>query len=71
MTCDGLQGSGKTLLVRRMKQLCNKRVPEDLLDTQPTLGVELDELPYAGVNLTFREVGGSFVQVQSHPFRSF
>jgi hypothetical protein len=58
------QGSGKTLLVRRMKQICNKRVPDEILDTQPTMGVELDQLTYAGVTLVFREVGGSFVQVR-------
>jgi hypothetical protein len=64
------QGSGKTLLVRRMKQICNKRVPEEILDTQPTMGVELDQLPYGGVTLVFREVGGSFVQVRFQPMRT-
>ncbi len=33
------QGAGKTLLVRRMKQLCKRRVPEDFLEIAPTLGL--------------------------------
>ena len=40
----GAAGSGKTLLVRRIKALCHLRVPEDAADTMQTNGVELDEI---------------------------
>jgi hypothetical protein len=33
------QGAGKTLLVRRMKQLCKRRVPDDVLETSPSYGI--------------------------------
>lgn len=59
----GPQGSGKTVLCRRMKQACKVRAPDDILDTMPTLGVELDDVMYNKCNLVLREVGGSFVQV--------
>eukprot|EP00802_Teleaulax_amphioxeia_P024251 Tamp_24924.p1 GENE.Tamp_24924~~Tamp_24924.p1 ORF type:complete len:181 (+),score=40.50 Tamp_24924:58-600(+) len=59
----GAPGSGKTLLVRRIKALCNIRVPDEIADTMQTNGVELDEITYGKSTLKIREVGGAFVEV--------
>ncbi|EKX38207.1 hypothetical protein GUITHDRAFT_175453 [Guillardia theta CCMP2712] len=59
----GASGAGKTLLIRRLKQLVKQVAQRDMTDTMPTTGVEVDKLVIGRLETTVREVGGSFTAV--------
>uniref|UniRef100_A0A7S0HY62 ADP-ribosylation factor-like protein 16 n=1 Tax=Hanusia phi TaxID=3032 RepID=A0A7S0HY62_9CRYP len=59
----GATGSGKTLLIRRLKQIVKQVSQRDMTDTMPTTGVEVDKLTIGRLEATIREVGGSFTAV--------
>jgi len=60
----GCSGAGKTLLVQRIKNVCNegvsdsKELPKLSRTTSSTVGVELDRVQYKKSKLVLREVGG-------------
>ncbi|KAM9296992.1 ADP-ribosylation factor-like protein 16 [Gastrophryne carolinensis] len=57
----GASGVGKTLLVKRLHNLCSKESADlgDAPPTQPTVGTNLTDLTIQRSRVTIREVGGS------------
>ena len=58
----GAEGSGKSLLIRKLKQLCTitEEIDEDQSEsTIPTIGVDISSIEVDGIDLTVREIGGS------------
>ncbi|XP_026882594.2 ADP-ribosylation factor-like protein 16 isoform X3 [Electrophorus electricus] len=60
----GATGVGKTLLLKRLQKLCQRKVPANLTDlgeppsTLPTVGTNLTDLTLRKRSLTIRELGG-------------
>ena len=59
----GGDGAGKSLLVRRLKELQNANsgdgFDESLEGTMPTVGVEINTIDINGLNVNLREIGSS------------
>lgn len=58
----GAEGSGKSLLIRKLKQLCANDVEEDedqSESTIPTVGVDISTLRIEGTELGIREIGAT------------
>mmetsp|Transcript_19726 Transcript_19726/g.33883 ORF Transcript_19726/g.33883 Transcript_19726/m.33883 type:complete len:178 (+) Transcript_19726:213-746(+) len=59
----GCEGSGKSVLVRQLKNLKKPLSSEELFDTQPTTGVEVDRIVYKKTKIFLRELGGNIIPV--------
>eukprot|EP00656_Telonema_subtile_P014723 TRINITY_DN17606_c0_g1_i2.p1 TRINITY_DN17606_c0_g1~~TRINITY_DN17606_c0_g1_i2.p1 ORF type:complete len:196 (+),score=36.19 TRINITY_DN17606_c0_g1_i2:87-674(+) len=66
-SCDclvlGPPGSGKTVMVRHLVGLARDDVPDSLPNTQPTMGIDLEDIRHCGQVTVVREVGGSMTQI--------
>ncbi len=71
--CIGCAGVGKTLLVKQLKRLCSASAQSGdavNVETEPTVGVELDRIRSDGVSCVIREVGAAMMPTWPSYFRS-
>eukprot|EP00993_Chasmostoma_nieuportense_P004444 NODE_5111_length_697_cov_68.494737_g4948_i0.p1 GENE.NODE_5111_length_697_cov_68.494737_g4948_i0~~NODE_5111_length_697_cov_68.494737_g4948_i0.p1 ORF type:complete len:189 (-),score=60.76 NODE_5111_length_697_cov_68.494737_g4948_i0:66-632(-) len=68
----GLEGSGKSSLVRQLRGLCQGGLQRGgAIDVPPTVGVELDNWTWEHTRLKVKEVGGTFVATWLKYCKSF